>query len=366
MPGLERYTAALSETSIEADGENLSRFEPRVWAPCLGEHTPATVSLAFPSHLASALLAGTLSIPNDAIPEPQDDTWHDGTPVEDRPASSMTNEDVGDTGLAESQAAELAGILAAKSREIDSAIQRLGGVAVPKLGCVAPSDATWVSFTRSLRCERATDVLTLLGASERVMRIADGHPPPSLALRSCIHAMDSIMEYRVFVRTGLVVGLSQRNLQAPSALGQAGMDRVVAAVTALFETVVRAALSDYEPIECGKYVLDVFVDRTWRVWILDVAPWGDPTDALLFTWSELEAAEWIDNGDGRAQMRCVGTSSVVRPAQTMYDALPVELRDANSSDALAAAAQRLAELEIGRNPNDSHSSDDDSASEVQQ
>lgn len=33
--------------------------------------------------------------------------------------------------------------------------------------------------------------------------------------------------------------------------------------------------------------MDVFVDRKKRVWIVDFNPFGDPSSALLFEWSEL-------------------------------------------------------------------------------
>jgi len=34
--------------------------------------------------------------------------------------------------------------------------------------------------------------------------------------------------------------------------------------------------------------VDVYVDRQGRVWVMDLAPWGPPTDALLFEWGEEE------------------------------------------------------------------------------
>lgn len=346
MPGLEVPDATAELQSPSEVDETVAfaqalRFEPRVWASRLGDHTPTTISLPLPPRLIAALFAGTLSVPNVALPEAQDDTWFDGTPVvEAEPGDAGS-----DVGAVEAMPVELLELLNSTSAEIDRAIERLGGIAVPKLGHVAPSDATWVSFTRSLRCERATDVFALIGASERVMEVVDVSPPPALALRSCVPGIDSTMEYRVFVRSQEVVGLSQRNVRASSTLEQRDLDRVVEVVTAQFEDVVASALVDYAPLEGGGYTYDVFVSSAWRVWILDVAPWGDPTDALLFSWAELEAAEWIEGDGRRAQMRCVGAGSSIRPAQTMYDAMPVELRGTNSTEALAAAAQRLAELE---------------------
>lgn len=37
--------------------------------------------------------------------------------------------------------------------------------------------------------------------------------------------------------------------------------------------------------------VDVYVDRQGRAWVLDLAPWGPPTDALLFEWGEKKARE---------------------------------------------------------------------------
>jgi hypothetical protein len=34
--------------------------------------------------------------------------------------------------------------------------------------------------------------------------------------------------------------------------------------------------------------MDVYVERQGRVWVLDLALWGPPTDALLFGWEEEE------------------------------------------------------------------------------
>lgn len=35
-------------------------------------------------------------------------------------------------------------------------------------------------------------------------------------------------------------------------------------------------------------MLDVYVDKSQRVWIVDFNPYGDPTETLLFTYEELD------------------------------------------------------------------------------
>lgn len=347
-------SSLLTMPGVETRPDPLNMYEPRAWASRLGRCTPRTTSLVMPPSLTSALHSGSLSIPNVAVPAPEDDTWYDGTAVSDDDADEAR--DLRDDSSSADTAA-----LSILCAEIDVAIAALGGVVVPKLGTVTPSDATWVSFTRSLRCESGTDVLTLIGASERAMTAAECDPPPALALRSCIPAVEATGEFRVFVRHNVVVGLSQRDVGVASTFGQAEMDLVVNKVLVQFNRVVCDLCTDFSVGEHEGYIYDIYVDRQWRVWILDFAPWGPPTDGLLFNWEELQAADWMQGGcdnepevDGRPtgeerrrprpQLRCVGSSSALRPAQTIYDAMPVELRGLDAGDALAAAAKRLMEL----------------------
>jgi hypothetical protein len=349
MPGLG--AAAVAALSSAAAAVAAPAIEQQSWTRGLRAHTPRVEFLALPSAVAASLLAGTLTLPTVAVPQPEDDTWYDGTPVADASADS-------DSSDSESGSAPCPPELAACVHAIDVSVRRLGGAVSPKLGGVSPSDATWVSFHRSTRCESASDVLTLIAASERVMaaqHAADG--TPVLALRTWLDGIDSMMEYRVFVRRGVVVGLSQRDIRVSSTLSQSEMDKVVDIVQAQFRDVARAAFCPHHAArEHTSYTYDVFVDRAWRAWIIDAAPWGGlghgesarederMTDALLFEWDELDAACWIDTaGDvaARAQFRVISSASSIRPAQAMYDGLPIELRNTDSTEALAEAAQRI-------------------------
>jgi D123 len=313
------------------------------WTRRLRAHTPSVEFVTLPPGFAASLLDGTLMLPTVGVPAPEDDTWFDGTPID--PDDDCAAAPPVPPGLHETVSA------------INAAIRRLGGAVAPKLGRVAPSDAAWVSFHRTTRCESAAEVLTLIAASERAMRGAGS----TLALRAWLDNIDPMMEYRVFVRRGAVVALSQRDPRVPSSLSEDEMDRVVDVVLAQFHADACAAFcpeTDGQP-EPTSYAYDVFVDRAWRPWILDAAPWGDGvvrdgvvrdggTDALLFHWDELGDAAWMNARDARAQLRVISTHSSIRPAQAMYDSLPVELRNAGAGEALAEAAQRIIELQEER------------------
>lgn len=359
-------SAAPAMPGVESQEKAGSIFEPQVWVRRIGRCTPKTITVEIPEKVTSALHSGTFCLPNEPVPTPEDTTWYDGT--------AIAEEDMAESrgSFGNESDAELQALFANICTKIDDAIALLGGVVVPKLSTVAPSDATWVSFTRSLRCESATDVLTLIGASERAMNIVDGDRPTALALRSCLPAVEATSEFRVFVCRHAVVGLSQRDVGVATSFGQEEMDRVVDGVQQQFHNVVRDACASYHTGDAEGYVYDVYVDRQWRFWILDVAPWGPPTDDLLFSWEELRNSTWmnvgrteeqnknqpgdsetaardasIDVNASRPQLRCVGATSALRPAQTMYDAMPLELRNLDAGDALAAAAKRMLDLRQG-------------------
>lgn len=360
-----RLSIVFAMPGLEARENAGNMFEPQAWVHRFGQCTPKTTTIEIPRSVLSVLHTGSLHIPKLSAPTPEDDTWYDGTAVVDDDVPQ-------DTGLDRDCDPELEALVAGLCCEIEDAISLLGGEVVPKLGTVAPSDATWATFTRSLRCESASDVLTLIGASERAMSIAESNPPPTLALRSCLPAVEATGEFRVFVTRRAVVGLSQRDVGVASSFGQREMDRVVDCVLRQFQSVVRDACASYETDDSGGYAYDVYVDRQWRVWILDVAPWGPPTDDLLFSWDELRSAPWMTSGVtrdsdrqpsaesagavredaevvnvNRPQLRCVSSTSALRPAQSMYDAMPLELRNIDSGEALASAAKRLWDIRRG-------------------
>lgn len=373
MRGLSDFRLrVLAMPGLESKENAGNMFEPQAWVCRFGLCTPKTVTIEIPRSVLSVLHTGSLRLPKLSAPSPEDDTWYDGTSVVD-------DEVPVDQGLDREDDAELQGLVADLRNEIEDAIVLLGGKVVPKLGTVAPSDATWATFTRSLRCESVSDVLTLIGASERAMNIAESNPPPALALRSCLPVVEASGEFRVFVCRRTVVGLSQRDVGVASPFGQREMDRVVDCVLRQFRDVVRDACASYESNSSEGYAYDVYVDRQWQVWILDLAPWGPPTDDLLFSWEELQRAPWMTGGvtgdldsvpspvGGSVsrdeiqgvtvncpQLRCVSPPSALRPAASMYGAMPLELRNLDSSEALASAAKRLWDIR-GDNEDESDS-----------
>jgi hypothetical protein len=94
--------------------------------------------------------------------------------------------------------------------------------------------------------------------------------------------------------------------------------------------------------------LDVYVDRSFRVWLLDFGPFAGATDALLFDWEELTAPAPAADG-GEPELRLVESPGDMRPAELMGYRLPKDVLNMTLTDqqnvAAYAAAQARAQQE---------------------
>lgn len=126
-------------------------------------------------------------------------------------------------------------------QQVNDTIRSLGGKVMPKLNWSAPVDAQWISPT-GLSCQNADEVLLLLKSSDRaahdlscMRQLQKAAPCLDVALQSdaveaarsdpggCLarlhpqlvlkryHELDFGMEFRCFVQSGHLVGISQRD-----------------------------------------------------------------------------------------------------------------------------------------------------------
>jgi len=101
-----------------------------------------------------------------------------------------------------------------------------------------------------------------------------------LVLRKAFNLNPSL-EFRIFVREGVIIGISQRDLNFYDFLFPLRND--------LKKLIMRFWKSEV----CGKftetnYAMDVYVPAPYeRCWIVDFDPWDRRTDPLLFSWGEL-------------------------------------------------------------------------------
>eukprot|EP00611_Tribonema_gayanum_P010369 TRINITY_DN2037_c0_g1_i2.p1 TRINITY_DN2037_c0_g1~~TRINITY_DN2037_c0_g1_i2.p1 ORF type:complete len:347 (-),score=49.99 TRINITY_DN2037_c0_g1_i2:27-1067(-) len=215
-------------------------------------------------------------------------------------------------------------------------IEQLGGAVFPKLNWSAPLDAAWVNGG-SLKCVTPGEVVTLLKSSlfashdlahaagavatnapsEGAVTAADGialvdgsdgvthcngcaaaeatatdaqevdapaqlQDPVqlTLVLRKWCNLLPA-MVFRCFVAHGRILGVSQRDCTCHYAFLQERAEEIGALLARFHSSRVHGKFPD----PC--FVLDAYVDRGNRVWLLDFNVFAAATDSLLFSWEEL-------------------------------------------------------------------------------
>ena len=190
---------------------------------------------------------------------------------------------------------------------IRECIRELGGKVTPKLNWSAPKDATWISATNDMECSTANEVYLLLKSSDFITHdleqafdgcvddariteeTADGRGqdstsshsiPYHLVLRKWFNLNPSL-EFRCFVRNGMLIGLCQRDLNHFDFLASM-RGSLTARIEQFFEQKLRKKFPE------TSFVFDVYVPPPHdRVWLIDINPWAVRTDPLLFSWLEL-------------------------------------------------------------------------------
>lgn len=266
--------------------------------------------------------------------ESDDGSWDDdGAPPRPRPPSDSGDGD--SDSDSDAPPAEEVPRFEALQADIAAAIAALGGVAFPKFHWSAPQDAAWLAGG-SLQCRTPGDVFLLLKASDFVQHdIAHAYDhcsdssaeeegaaaPPggfTLVLRKWC-ALRPAQLFRAFLggpRRDLLA-LSQRQCVDHYPWLAGAKQQYVDAIGAVVGD-ASARLGDDGPPR--DVVLDLYVDARLRTWVLDAAPWGPPTDPLLFDWPELlalrdaaAAAAGVESPAAAPELRIVDTAKSVRP-----------------------------------------------------
>ncbi|OCL07198.1 D123-domain-containing protein [Glonium stellatum] len=181
-------------------------------------------------------------------------------------------------------------------------IEELGGKIVPKLNWSAPKDATWIAATNSMECRTPNDIYLLLKSSDFVTHdlehafdgceddvITEGSEheklltqsiPYFLILRKHI-TLNPSLEFRCFVRRRRLIALCQRDLNHFDFLFSL-QDKFRDIIQQFFDLRLRNSFPD------ENFAFDVYIPPPHdRVWLVDINPWAQRTDPLLFSWLEL-------------------------------------------------------------------------------
>lgn len=243
--------------------------------------------------------------------------------------------------------------------KIKFTISELGGSVMPKLNWSAPKDATWISATNSMACTTPNDIYLLLKSSDFITHdleqvfddcedesedesesvdedeesAVDGHLseiPYHLILRKTIPAFNPALEIRCFARSRNLLCMCQRDLNHFDFL-----PRLIPKLRSLIQDCFDKNLRRGFPDE--NFVFDVYIPPPHdRVWLIDVNPWAQRTDPLLFSWMEIlnmrgeERTSADESHDRSVRLSLIRNGSVTR--ESGLDEEQAEEEDEASED----------------------------------
>ena len=212
--------------------------------------------------------------------------------------------------------------------EIKESIRTLGGAIFPKLNWSAPKDASWISTTGTLRCTSFSEIALLFRSSDSLVHdLCHAYdsctdktwPRPRsffLALRKWYPSFRPDMEFRCFVKSRNLIGISQREMTTFYPALVEKRETLRALIHGFFVDKIRPRF------ESENYTFDVYVSGDERVKLVDFNPWAEFTLPLLFTWEELEQS--FEQGM-EVEFRIVEGRREVRPG--LKTAVPYDYLD---------------------------------------
>lgn len=239
--------------------------------------TPKSRTIPLPLSFIDYLRADGIILPaEDNIPREDDDLDDFSDDEEDQPDPSAEWSEV--------------------QMQVKNTIVEFGGKVTPKLNWSAPKDATWMSATNDLLCTSANDIYLLLKSSDFVTHdlehafdgcvpdndsaVAQPEIPYHLVLRKFVN-FNPALEFRCFVRNRVLLCMCQRDQNHFDFLFPI-RDSLRSRVQSFFDEKLRDTFPD------PSFVFDVYIPPPHqRVWLVDVNPWAERTDPLLFSWLEI-------------------------------------------------------------------------------
>ncbi|MCJ1405099.1 hypothetical protein MMC11_008325 [Xylographa trunciseda] len=278
------------------------------WHPLYRSTTPKARLVPLTPPFLAYLRADGIVLPSSTLPSPSLDIDDDSGIF----ISSSTSDTDDDEDESPDPALDWPDVHAS----IISTIAELDGSVIPKLNWSAPKDATWIAATNSMECRTPNDIYLLLKSSDFITHDLEqafdgcregaedtlplqsslssserneptnsrGPPVPYyLVLRKTIPALITSLEFRCFVRRRRLLCICQRDLNH-----YAFLPSLLPTLKLLIQDFFEQKLQYTFPDE--NFVFDVYVPQPkerGRVWLIDINPWAQRTDPLLFSWLEV-------------------------------------------------------------------------------
>ncbi|XP_064198633.1 translation initiation factor eIF2 assembly protein [Anguilla rostrata] len=255
-----------------------------VWYPIFKKHTIKSLILPLPQNVIEYLLDdGTL-----VVAESEDNTQQSSTNTagcENEEEDIQWSDDETTTTVTAPEFPEF-------NAKVQEAINLLGGHVFPKLNWSAPRDANWIALNNSLQCQSLRDIFLLFKSSDFIahdftqpfLLCSDDSPDPEISYELVLRKWSELIpggEFRCFVKENKLIGISQRDYTQYYQHIYKQQDAICSSILDFFKEHVQ-----YKFLE-EDFVLDVYRDSWGRVWLIDLNPFGEVTDSLLFTWEEL-------------------------------------------------------------------------------
>lgn len=297
------------------------------WHSHFAEHAyRECVTLVAPSDFVAWLRADDgvhLADDNDVVRrDPHHDDAHD------------YDDDGWQSALAEPSAITAKNVSDSFRAALNDAIGQLGGECFVKLNWSAPRDAAWLlgAHGADLKFRSVDEILLALKGSDFIAHdlehryelcvdaaaVPGDELPRVLVVLKPWRALKRASEFRCFVYRRRLVAACQRH--ADSCFRHLVDEK--AALLATLEQFFATHVAPQRAYALDSFVCDVYVTSARSVRIVDIAPLGAMTDAVLFTWEELAV---VCRDALPAELRVVESQLGIRPSLKAAAGLPYDL-----------------------------------------
>lgn len=175
----------------------------------------------------------------------------------------------------------------------------------PRLNWSAPKDSVWIlPYNNTMLTYTSEDIYLLLKSSNYVMhdlmypysdledKVDSKEVKHDLVLREWIDNFNPSLEFRVFVKHGEIIGVSQRDIRTEYIYLYDIKDDIKSAIEHFYKFVFLAEYFADVDVEEQNAVLDLYINiETDYLKVIDINPFTRSTEPLLFSWNELLSHE---------------------------------------------------------------------------
>ncbi|XP_061570296.1 cell division cycle protein 123 homolog [Cololabis saira] len=313
--------------------EQVANCQFSVWYPIFKKHTIKSLILPLPQNVIDYLLDdGTLVVSGSCCSFPNAPAAHTNNSGSEEEEDVQWSDDETTTTVTAPEFPEF-------TSKVLEAINALGGSVFPKLNWSAPRDANWIALNSSLQCFSLSDVFLLFKSSDFVthdltqpfLQCSDqDSPDPLINYELVLRKWSELIpggEFRCFVKENKLIAISQRDYTQYYQHILKQEEHIRQAVQEFFSQHIQYKFPDED------FVFDVYRDSQGRVWLIDLNPFGEVTDSLLFSWDELLSGGEItrDHQDGPS-FRYTTSEVTVQPSPCLSYRIPRDFVDLSTGE----------------------------------